>query len=81
MQLLNDIRPECSAYYIGFLILKSLDNVNECPLEVLFQKVNNLQQVSFGKAMLALEWLFCAETIDYIFKEKTIYVFKISSNH
>lgn len=68
MQMLNDLHPTESIYYVGYIIIKALKTNEFDTLESLYCCVKNDINVRFSNFVLALDWLYCLNAIDYNLK-------------
>lgn len=59
MLLPDNIHPELSIYYNGSLVLQELNLKAEQPVFDLYQRVKNINDMSFTTFMLSLDWLYC----------------------
>lgn len=58
MLLPDNIHPEHSIYYNGFLVLQELQDTRIYPLFELYQKVKEVNDMSFPVFVLCLDWLY-----------------------
>lgn len=58
MLLPDNIHPEISIYYNGSIILKELKLKTKQQIFELYQKVKNINNMSFSIFMLSLDWLY-----------------------
>ncbi|MCL2322468.1 MAG: hypothetical protein FWC47_10265 [Oscillospiraceae bacterium] len=58
MLLPDNIHPEYSIYYNGSIVLKELKLNKKEPILDLYQKVKNVNNMSFMTFMLSLDWLY-----------------------
>lgn len=58
MLLPDNIHPELSIYYNGSLVLQELNLKAEQPVFDLYQRVKNINDMSFTTFMLSLDWLY-----------------------
>lgn len=58
MLLPDNIKPEYTLFYVGYLILKELHNSDSIPLFDLYQRVKTTNDISFYLYSLSLDWLY-----------------------
>lgn len=58
MLLPDNIRPELTIYYNGAIILKELEIKNKYEIIDLYQKVKEINDMSFVTFMLSIDWLY-----------------------
>jgi len=58
MLLPDNIHPELSIYYNGSIVLKELKIDTSQSIFDLYQKVKNINNMSFMVFMLSLDWLY-----------------------
>ncbi|KGK81931.1 hypothetical protein DP73_21085 [Desulfosporosinus sp. HMP52] len=58
MLLPDNIHPELSIYYNGYIVLKELKLKTKQPVFDLYQKVKSINDMSFPTYMLSLDWLY-----------------------
>ena len=58
MLLPDNIHPELSIYYNGYIVLKELKKENKQKLVDLDQKVKKINNMSFQIFVLSLDWLY-----------------------
>ena len=68
MRMLNDLHPTDSIYFLGYVILKIMKDRESNSLESLFDNVNNAFKTSFSNFVLALDWLYCINAVNYDLK-------------
>ncbi len=61
MLLPDNIKPEYTLFYVGFLILKELRNLNSISLFDLYQRIKVEHDISFSLYSLSLDWLYLIE--------------------
>lgn len=61
MLLPDNVIPEYSLYYNGYLILNELKNLDNQYLFNLYYKVKNVNNMSFSTFILCLDWLYLME--------------------
>lgn len=61
MLLPDNVFPEYSIYYNGYLILKELKRLNNQDFFTLYINLNNEKDISFSTYMLCLDWLYLME--------------------
>lgn len=61
MLLPDNVIPEYSLYYNGYLILNELKNLDNQYLFNLYFKVKNVNNMSFSTFILCLDWLYLME--------------------
>ena len=61
MLLPDNLIPEYSLYYNGYLILNELKNLDNQYLFNLYFKVKNVNNMSFSTFILCLDWLYLME--------------------
>lgn len=61
MLLPDNIHPELSIYYNGSIVLKELKIKTKQPVFDLYQRVKNINDMSFLIFMLSLDWLYLIE--------------------
>ena len=64
MLLPDNVIPEYSLYYNGYLILNELKNLDNQYLFNLYLKVKNVNNMSFSTFILCLDWLYLMEMAD-----------------
>lgn len=64
MLLPDNIHPELSVYYNGYIILKELRDLKEIKLIDLFHIINNKKKMSFSLFMLSLNWLYLIDILE-----------------
>ena len=65
MRMLNDLHPTDSIYYLGYILLKVIKENTSCSLESLYNAVKGVFKVRFSSFILALDWLYCLDAINY----------------
>lgn len=63
MLLPDNIHPEISIYYNGSIILKELKLKTIQQIFELYQKVKNINNMSFSIFMLSLDWLYLIDIV------------------
>lgn len=63
MLLPDNIHPEISIYYNGYIILKELKLKTIQQIFELYQKVKNINNMSFPIFMLSLDWLYLIDIV------------------
>lgn len=63
MLLPDNIHPEISIYYNGSIILKELKLKIIQQIFELYQKVKNINNMSFSIFMLSLDWLYLIDIV------------------
>lgn len=58
MLLPDNIHPKYSIYYNGSIILQELKQTNNQPIFNLYQKIKNINDMSFPIFILSLDWLY-----------------------
>lgn len=58
MLLPDNIHPELSIYYNGSIVLQVLKQKSKQPVFDLYQKVKNINDMSFPTFMMSLDWLY-----------------------
>ena len=58
MLLPDNIHPELSIYYNGYIFLKELKKKNKQKLVSLYQEVKKINNMSFQIFVLSLDWLY-----------------------
>ncbi|ATV59660.1 ABC-three component system middle component 6 [Fusobacterium pseudoperiodonticum] len=58
MLLPDNIHPELSIYYNGYIVLKELKKKNKQKLVSLYQEVKKNNNMSFQIFVLSLDWLY-----------------------
>ena len=58
MLLPDNVKPEYTLFYVGYLILKELRNLNSISLFNLYQKIKSTNDISFYLYSLSLDWLY-----------------------
>lgn len=58
MLLPDNIKPEYTLFYVGYLILKELRNFDSIPLFDLYQRIKMINDISFYLYSLSLDWLY-----------------------
>ena len=58
MLLPDNIHPELSIYYNGSIVLKELKIKTKQPVFDLYQRVKDINDMSFPTFMLSLDWLY-----------------------
>ena len=58
MLLPDNIHPELSIYYNGYIVLKELKKKNKQKLVSLYQEVKKINHMSFQIFVLSLDWLY-----------------------
>lgn len=61
MLLPDNVIPEYSLYYNGYLILNELKNLDNQYLFNLYFKAKNVNNMSFSTFILCLDWLYLME--------------------
>lgn len=61
MLLPDNVRPEYSLYYNGYLILKELKRLNNQYFFTLYLNLKNETDMSFSTYLLCLDWLYLME--------------------
>lgn len=60
----SDIAPDKNLYFIGGLILQSLQKTPQNDLDALFSEINSGYEIAFSFYLYALDWLFLLSLID-----------------
>lgn len=63
MLLPDNIHPELSIYYNGYIVLKELKKENKQKLVDLYQKVKKNNNMSFQIFVLSLDWLYLLNVV------------------
>ena len=63
MLLPDNIHPELSIYYNGYIVLKELKKENKQKLVDLYQKVKKINNMSFQIFVLSLDWLYLLNVV------------------
>lgn len=58
MLLPDNVRPELSIYYNGYIVLQELKNKYNQPIFELYQSVKNKSNMSISTFVLSLDWLY-----------------------
>lgn len=58
MLLPDNIHPELSIYYNGYIVLKELKKKNKQKLVSLYQEVKKINNMPFQIFVLSLDWLY-----------------------
>lgn len=58
MLLPDNIHPENSIYFNGSIVLKELKQKTQQPVFDLYEKIKNVNDMSFTIFMLSLDWLY-----------------------
>lgn len=58
MLLPDNIQPEYSIYYNGYILLNELKNKDKQMFFDLFQNVKNINDMSLSTFILSLDWLY-----------------------
>ena len=58
MLLPDNIHPELSIYYNGALVLNELKKKDKQPIINLYQKIKDVNNMSFPTFILCLDWLY-----------------------
>lgn len=58
MLLPDNIHPENSIYYNGAIVLDILQEYRKIDIMNLYQKVNEMKEISFPVFILCLDWLY-----------------------
>lgn len=58
MLLPDNIRPELTVYYNGAIILQELEKEEKYDMIDLYQKVKEINNMSFATFMLSIDWLY-----------------------
>ena len=71
-----DNLPKYSLYYIGGLILKTMENNVSYNTSKLFDKVKENEEISYKLFVLAIDWLFIINAIKITNEGGVHYVYK-----
>ena len=58
MLLPDNVHPENSIYYNGAIVLQVLENSDKLEMLELYNKANQVQNMSFPVFILCLDWLY-----------------------
>lgn len=72
MLILKNINPKYSVFYIGWLVLKIIQEKNENDIMKIYYDLNNKIDISFSLYLFALDWLYLASAI--VLKDNNIYL-------
>ncbi|MBI9094086.1 MAG: hypothetical protein JEY71_04290 [Sphaerochaeta sp.] len=64
MLLPDNIHPEHSLYYNGSLVLQELQRNGVQPFFGLYQKIKEVNEMSFPTFLLSLDWLYLIEVAE-----------------
>ncbi len=65
MLLPDNVHPVNSIYFNGAIVLKVLHDNNKIGMLELYQKVNQVQKMSFPVFVLCLDWLYIIDTAEF----------------
>ena len=69
MLLPDNVHPENSIYYNGAIVLQVLENSDKLEMLELYNKANQVQNMSFPVFILCLDWLYLIDVAE-LKKEK-----------
>lgn len=72
MLILKNINPKYSVFYIGWLVLKIIQEKKENDIMEIYYDLNNQIDISFSLYLFTLDWLYLANAI--VLKDNNIYL-------
>lgn len=72
MLILKNINPKYSVFYIGWLVLKIIQEKRKGDMMEIYYDLNNKIDISFSLYLFALDWLYLASAI--VLKDNNIHL-------
>ena len=70
MLMPNNIKPELSIYYNGYLVLKYLKEIKKIKISDLYIMMFQLYKMSYKVLVFTLDWLYLIDAIDFCDSEE-----------